>query len=154
MSATPGGEPASAVRARSVKPGLVRLDSRTHGYHAEGQTSQLPDAAHPSSLDYLLGALASDLIAGLEREAKRAGAVLDQVEASLSARLDNPLVALGVIGEPGSARIAGIRGSVYVSADLGEPVLRECWERALHHAPVYATLSQCIAVDVTMQCIL
>jgi len=41
-----------------------------------------------------------------------------------------------------------------VSGDVGEPLLRECWERALQRAPVYATLSQCIAVDVTMQCIL
>jgi hypothetical protein len=154
MSASAGAEPAAQVRARSVKSGVVRIDSRTHGYLVEGQTQQAPDAANPSSLDYLLGALASDLIAGLEREARRAGAALDQVEASLSARLDNPLVALGVIGESGSARIAGIRGSVYVCGDVAEPALRECWEQALAKAPVYATLSQCIAVDVAMQFIL
>jgi hypothetical protein len=137
-----------------MRAGTVRVDSRSHGYLAEGQTSLSPDAANPSSLDYLLGALASDLILGLEREARRAGASLDAIETSLSARLENPLVALGVIGEPGSPKIASIRGSVYVSGDVAEPALRECWERALRTAPVYATLSECVAVDVAMQIIL
>jgi hypothetical protein len=137
-----------------MRSGLVRVDSRSHGYLAEGQTEQAPDAAHPSSLDYLLGSLACDLILGLEREARRAGASLDAIEASLSARLDNPLVALGVIGEQGNAGIAGIRGSIYVSGEVPEPALRECWEKALRSAPVYATLSQCVPVDVAMQIIL
>lgn len=154
MSANPGVEPASRVRARSERTGVVRIDSRSHGYLAQGQTSQSPNAAHPSSLDYLLGALASDLISGLEREAMRAGVSLDAIEASLSARLENPLVALGVVGEEGSARIAGIRGSVFVSGDAPESVLRECWERALQRAPVYATLSECAAIEVAMQLIL
>jgi len=154
MSAPSGLEPQAAVRARIVSPGVVRVESRAHGYLAEGQAREIPDAAHPSSLDYLLGALASDLIAGLEREARRAGAALDAVEASLSARLDNPLVPLGVIGETGSARVTSIRGSVYVSAALPEPEVRALWRQALDKAPVYATLAQSVHVEVSMQLIL
>jgi uncharacterized OsmC-like protein len=154
MSTREAPEAAAALRANAMEGGMVRIQSRGHHYFAEGQTMQRADASHPTALDYLLGALASDLIAGLEREARRAGATLGAVEASLTAWLENPLVPLGVIGEEGSSRVARVRGSVYVSGDLEEETLRELWAEALRKAPVYTTLSETVQVDVSIQCIL
>lgn len=154
MSAAATPEPAAAVRASAAEGGVVRIQSRKHGYFAQGQVQQPFDAAYPTALDYLLGALAADLIAGLEREARRAGASLGAVEASLSARLENPLVPIGVLGESGSSRVARIRGSVYVSGKIEEEALRDLWDEAQRKATVFTTLSQSVPVDVSIQIIL
>src|SRR5688500_6009082 len=57
--------------------------------------------AHPSAVEYLLGALGGDLLSGFARAAARRVVPLDALEAAVSGRLNNPLIALGVIGETG-----------------------------------------------------
>jgi len=154
MSDPRTADPDCVVRAHAAEDGRVLLHSRTHSFAAEGQTSYAPSPGHPSALDYLLAALAADLVAGLAREAARAGFLLEAVELSLAGRLENPLAPLGVVGESGSARLAEVSGSLYVSADAPEEALRERWEAALSRAPVYATLAASTNVDITLKLVL
>ena len=151
MSTPQDAGPACAIRAHAAPGGQVRLHARNHSLVAEGQTSYAPRAEHPSALDYLLAALASDLVLGLGREAVRAGVTLDDIELNVTAHLDNPLVALGVVGETGSARVAVVRGSLYVSADLTEAALCDLWTRVLAKATVHATLAACITFDIALK---
>ena len=133
-------EASCTVRGMAGADGRVRLVTRNVSLEADGQTSLASDAKHPSALDLLVSALVTDLLAGLQREAAREGVALQDAELSVSAALDNPLVALGVIGETGSAAVADLRGSLYVSADADARLLERLWHRALERAPVYATL--------------
>lgn len=154
MSGAPDGrltEPACAVRGLLEASGRVRIVTRNLRFDAEGQTSLPPEADRPSALDLLVAALATDLLAGLQRAAARAGVALHDAELSLSARLDNPLVALGVVGEDGSPALAGLRGALYVHADVPERTLETLWGQVLAHAPVYATLCRAAHVRIDLK---
>jgi hypothetical protein len=151
MSELEAADPACVVRASAGADGGVRLHSGHHSFSAEGRTGLAAKAAHPSPLDYLLAALAADLVAGLMREARRTGSAFDAIELSLTGRLANPLVALGVVGEEGSARLARIRGSLYLSSEGPEARLLEMWDEVRRKAPVYATLAASSVVDITLK---
>jgi len=143
--------PSCVVRAHAIEEGLVRLHARNQAWSAEGQLSFAPSAVHPSALDYLLGALASDLVAGLAREAAREGHALDAIELNLGGDLENPLVPLGVVGEEGHARLTRVTGSLYVRTEIDVPALRNLWERVLDKAPVFGTLSGNVTIDITLK---
>ena len=140
-----------AARGLLEPDGHVRLVTRNVSLTAEGQTSLAPEAIHPSALDLLLGALVADLLSGLHRAASRAGVKLFDAELSASARLENPLVALGVVGESGSAALASVQGSLYVSCDAGADVLAGLWRTVLERAPVHATLRRCADVQIDLK---
>jgi hypothetical protein len=151
MSATPVHEPSCEVRALAAADGRIRIVIRNLAFDGAGQLGLDPDARHPAALDYLVGALALDLVAGLAREARRAGIELDDVELRLSARLENPLVGLGVVGEAGSAALREVTGALYVASSAEPAVLGSLWENALAHAPVHSTLIRCADVRVQLK---
>jgi len=140
-----------AVRAMRQPDGRVAVVARNLSFQAEGQTSLDARASAPSALDYLVSALAADLLGGLGREAARAGVPLHDAELSLSAWLDNPLAALGVAGEGGTPALSSVTGTLYVSSDAEAEQLRSLWARALDRAPVYSTLCRCVSLRIALQ---
>jgi len=149
MSAAP--EPACVVRGMLAADGRVRLVTRNLAFAAEGQTSLPAQASHPSALDLLVAALASDVLAGFRREAARAGVAIGDAELRVAATLDNPLVALGVVGERGSPALAGVRGTLYVSGDGDPDAFDPLLAQALARAPVFATLSRAADVRIALE---
>lgn len=144
-------EPSCELRARVLPDGLVRLVTRNVTFDAERQLGLDPGASHPAALDLMVGALAADLLAGLTREAARAGVPLHDAELRLEARLGNPLVALGVVGEAGSPALASVQGTLYASGDTDEAQLLTLWERACARASVFATLRHSATIHITIR---
>lgn len=144
-------EPSCAARGLLEGDGRVRLVTRNLSLTAEGQMSVVPDARHPSALDLLVLSLVADLLAGLRREAIRAGTRLDDAELSVAASLDNPLVALGVVGETGSPALASVRGSLYVRCDATPQALEALWRATLERSIVYATLRLCADIHIDLK---
>jgi len=143
-------EPDARLRAhRGAQPG-VKLHARNVTLTGLGRASWDAAAEHPSALDYLLAALATDLLSGFDLETRRAGGVLDEVELRLEAFLANPLVVAGVVGEEGGPRLASIRGSLYVRSGAGEDEVRAAWQRARDGAPVLSSLAPGVAVDIAL----
>jgi hypothetical protein len=103
-----------------------------------------------SALDHLLAALATDLLAGLAAESRRAGPLVHQAELRLQARLAHPLAVAGVVGESGSAALAAVGGSLYLESDAGEADVRVLWQRVLERAPVHATLAAAMPIYITL----
>ncbi len=147
----PPREPSSTVRGLSDGAGPVRLIAGNATFAAAGPTGSAAGDTQPAALDLLVGALVAELLAGFRREAARAGVRVLDAELSLSAELDNPLVALGVVGESGSAALATVRGSLYVSADAGSEDLDALWRRTLARAPVHATLHRCADLHIDLK---
>jgi hypothetical protein len=59
--------------------------------------------AHPSAVEYLLGALSASLSTGFASEASRAGLQVDDIEIATHGQLENGLALLGLgDGEPSS----------------------------------------------------
>lgn len=144
-------EPSSKIRALTCPDGHVRLVTRNLSFDADQQLGLDPGASHPAALDLLVGALAADLLAGLGREAARTGVSLHDAELRLEARLGNPLVALGVVGESGSPALAAVQGTLFASGDVGESQIHGLWERACARAPVLATLRTSASVHIDVR---
>jgi hypothetical protein len=147
-------EPDARLRATRGPDQSVRLHTRSLTLTGLGRASWASTAEHPSALDYLLAALATDLISGMLEESRRASIVLDDVELRLEAMLEHPLVVAGVVGETGSPRVRAIRGSLYVAAVPDEAELRRLWERVCSRAPVLASLAPGVAIDITLNLVL
>jgi uncharacterized OsmC-like protein len=127
--------------------------ARNHAFTVGGQASFREADAHPDAVEYLLGALAGDLISGFASHAARRGVEVDAMEASISGRLDNPLVFLGVVGESGHPGFQTISCTLYVSADADEKDLEEIWETTLARSPLANTLDRCVDLTLTLRAV-
>jgi TusA-related sulfurtransferase len=102
--------------------------------------------AHPSALEYLLGALAGALAAGFSTECSRDGIEIDDVEATVRGSLHSPLAVLGLDeGDPGLERATLI---LFVSTLADAARVRAAWERAVARSPIAATLRKAAALEL------
>ena len=145
------GSPPFAVRVRRVAADESRAYSRNHVFSIGPQVGLRDADSHPSALEYLVGALGGDLIRGLEAQAARRSLAVHAMELSLTARLDNVLVHLGVIGESGHPGLADISGTLHVASDADEETLASLWRTTLERSPLYHTLSRCARVDIQLR---
>jgi hypothetical protein len=74
------------------------------------------EATDVSALECALAAIGAEVVGGLRTFAERRRLVLDDVEAVVKARLEAPLVYVGVIGERGNPRLSIVAVKVYVSS--------------------------------------
>ncbi len=125
--------------------------TRNQAFAVYGQASFKEADPHPSAVEYLLGALGGDLVTGFTTHAARRGIVVDALEASISGRLNNPLVFLGVVGETGHPGFETISGTLYVSTDADEPILRAVWQETLARSPLANTLQRCVTLSLELQ---
>lgn len=152
--ARPGGAPDAVSWTARVRweDGLARGRSRGHGLDvlAPVRFTAGGDVA-PASLDVLLCALGGEIVAAFAAVAARANLTLDALEAAVTAQLENPLVAAGVIGELGSPAIATARVTLFVSSPDREDDLRHALDRALARCPLQATLGRACAMGVDLR---
>jgi uncharacterized OsmC-like protein len=145
-------EPAHAwpIRARWQR-GQSRVYLRNHEFRVGVQASLRDADDAPSAIEYLLGALGGDLLAGIAAQAEKRQIEVYDMEATLSGRLDNVLVYLGVIGESGHAGLAEVDGKIYLSAETDETTVAELWRAATLRSPLYQTLSRAAAVRIAVE---
>ena len=103
-----------------------------------------------SAVEHLLGSLGACLLVGYRVHASRAGVVIDQAELSLRGNLENPLVYLG-LEEAGSPGLSRVQGTLYVSTDADESVMRDLWETTLRRSPVLSSLHAGLQMDLQIQ---
>jgi hypothetical protein len=146
-----GAHYAWTARVRGIGDNKATAYTRNQAFTACGQASFKEADPHPSAVEYLLGALGSDLITGFAAYAVRRGIVVDALEASISGLLNNSLVFLGVVGETGHPGFEAISGTLYVSTDADEPALQEVWQETLARSPLANTLQRCVALSLELQ---
>ena len=98
------------------------------------------EAADVSALECALAAVGAEIVGGLETFAERRRLVLDAVEAVVKARLEAPLVYLGVIGEKGSPHLSSVAVKVYVSSPEAPELIDRAFHDALAVLPLVGTL--------------
>jgi hypothetical protein len=141
------------VRVRSTGRGQATAYVRQHQFavgepiHFDAEYDQV------AGLEYLLGALGADLVAGLRRAASRRRIAVDHVEAVVSGTLNNPLTYLGVIGEDGHPGLERVVARVYVGADQDDEALREAWREAVGRSPFVGVLRRAVELDLTVKAI-
>lgn len=141
------------IRVRLVD-GAARAYASTSSFDVGSQANLQRINAQPSAVEYLLGALGADLALGLRQATRARGVAVDDLELSLSGRLDNPLVQAGVIGEEGHAGLASVVGTAYLTVDTEPSVIDDAWREALDRSPVFQTLSRSTDVSIVLRIIL
>lgn len=104
----------------------------------------------PTALEAALSALASDLLGTFHRLANKKRLELDALEVSLVARLENPLTAIGVIGEEGSPALEHVLLNVYVSSPASPDVLHALFAEAQFRSPLVQTLQKACTLDLRL----
>ena len=137
------------VRVQAGKDLSAKVHSRNHTFIVGQPAEFSPKVQAPSSIDYLLGSLASCLTVGYKVQASRKNIVIDHVEVTLKAGLENVLFHLELEDE-GSPRIREIKGTFYVSSPEDEEKLHRLWESTVERSPIYQTLNQGTKMDITL----
>lgn len=140
-----------AARVRGSGDATATAYARTHSFTVNRQASFGATDPHLSAVEYLLAAFGADLVCGLTALAAKRRLTIHAVEASVTGRLNNPLVALGCIGEVGDPGLDEIRGVVHVSADADADELEKVWLEVLARSPLFQTLQRAAACSVELR---
>ncbi len=136
-------------RARARSTGSLESTVYCRNFSiAVGQPASFESSdKHPSAVEYLLAALVGDLTTGFATESAKSGLRVDDIEMTVSGRLNNILAHLGL--EEGDPSFASIEIKCFVSSFDEEAKLREVLDRTIRRSPLAATLKK--AVDVRIK---
>jgi uncharacterized OsmC-like protein len=134
------------VRARST--GTLKSTVYFRNFSVEvGQPASFETTdKHPSAVEYLLTSLSGDLTTGFASECAKSGLSVDDVEMTVSGKLNNILAHLGL--EEGDPSFNSIEINVFVSTFDDESKVREAWDRMIHRSPLAATLKKAVDVKI------
>jgi TusA-related sulfurtransferase len=135
-------------RARARSTGILKSTVYCRNFSIEvGQQASFETAdKYPSAVEYLLAALAGDLTTGFSGECARSNLTVDDVEMTVSGKLNNVLAHLGL--EEGDPSFSSIEAKLFVSSFEDEAKLREIWERTIKGSPLAATLAKSIDLKI------
>ena len=146
-----GSDTTWTVRVQRAGDREAKVYARHHSFTVGQQASFDETDAHPSAVEYLLGALGGDLLSGFQIQAARQRVSIDGMEMRLSGRLNNVLTHLGVVGEEGHPGFESITGTLYVSADADPSILQLLWRTTLERSPLVNTLKRSVALSLDLQ---
>lgn len=107
----------------------------------------------PSAVEYVLGALGACLALTFQIRASQQKIRVDELEISLSGKIDNIFIFLGTAGDQptGHSGFKEINGTIYVQSDADQQLLEELWKETLAVSPVVNTLTHPAQVDIPLR---
>ena len=136
------------ARIRRSAPLVETVYCRNFSFIAGQPASFEEKDAHPSAIEYLLGALGADLVAVFAGECSRAGLTIDDIEMTVRGRLHNVLVHLGL--EEGDPSLRSLEIKCFASTMDEERAVRVAWERTIVRSPILATLAKATEVETRL----
>ena len=135
-------------RARARSTGILKATVYCRNFSIEvGQSASFESAdRHPSAVEYLLAALAGDLVTGFANECAKNNLVADDVEMTVGGKLHNVLAHLGLEG--GDPSFASIEMKLFVSSFENETKLKEVWDMTVRRSPLAATLAKSVDLKI------
>lgn len=148
---TAGDEFTWHVRVRSTDRDTATAYVRGHQFTVGAPVQFDQEYSRVTALEYVLAALGADVVNGFRIVARRRRVAVDQIEATISAALNNPLVHLNVIGEEGHPGVEHAAVRVYVSTDSDEQHVQQVWEETLARSPLVRTLAPAIKLELSVK---
>jgi len=142
------------LRVSAEAPPSASVHARSHSFRVGRPVEFDADAGTVSAVEYLLGALAADVLNGFRTEAKRRRIRLDGAEATVEGRLDNPLTHLRVVGETGHPGLSSASVKVYASSLDPEDELRAAWTDSLERSPLVRTLRPTVDLHLDLRIVI
>jgi len=136
------------VRARRTTDLETTVYSRNFSWKSGNSVNFDRKGDLPSSLEQFLGALVADVINCFAIRCSRCQVVLDELEGTLNATLNDSLAAVGV--EQGDSSVKAIKLVVYATSPASAEEIRQQWDAALADAPVYQTLRKSCELDAKL----
>jgi hypothetical protein len=102
-----------------------------------------------SALEFVLGALAGEVVNGLREFADRRRVEIDHVEAVISGEVERALAYLEVVGEPAEPRIRRVHLKLFVSS-RDEAGIRRLWPELLARLPIVCTMRAAVSLDLDL----
>ncbi len=135
-------------RARARSTGILKTTVYCRNFSIEvGQPASFETSdKHPSAVEYLLAALAGDLVTGFAGECAKSNLTVDDIEMTVLGKLNNILAHLGL--EDGDPSFASIQMKLFVSSFEDEKRLREVWDRTVQRSPLAATLAKAVDLGI------
>jgi hypothetical protein len=135
-------------RARARSTGSLKSTVYCRNFSIEvGQPASFETSdKHPSAVEYLLAALAGDLTTGFATECAKCSLAVDDVEMTISGKLNNILAHVGL--EEGDPSFSSIEIKLFVSSFDNEANVRAAWERTFLRSPLASTLKKSINLSV------
>lgn len=142
------------VRAKEQNNGHALCFARQHSFKVGDAVSFDSEYNSISSLEYVLGAVGSELITNLKRLARKKKIEIDAVEVVINGKLSNPFVYLQVIGETGSPEIETLNLKVYISTLESKSNIDSLWQEVLKISPLINTLRHSVQFKYDLKLIL
>jgi hypothetical protein len=138
------------LRVTTTDGDTVRALVRRHQFSVGRPIDFDDESPAVTALEYALGAVGAEIVAGLRTFASRRRIVLDEVEAVITGEIDNALVYLEVVGESGRPRIARVHVQVYVASPEEEDTVRRLMSETLERLPLVCTLREATRLDIDL----
>ena len=137
-------------RARVRSTGSLKSTVYCRNFSIEvGQPASFETSdKHPSAVEYLLAALAGDLVTGFATECAKSSVSVDDIEMTINGKLSNVLAHLGL--EDGDPSFASIEMKLFVSSFEDQTKVREAWERTLKRSPLATTLQKAVDLKIKL----
>jgi hypothetical protein len=134
-------------RARARSTGNLKSTVYCRNFSIElGQPASFETSdKYPSAVEYLLAALAGDLTTGFATECAKSSLRVDDIEMTISGKLNNILAHLGL--EDGDPSFSSIDMKCFVSSFEDERKVREAWDRTIRRSPLAATLKKAVEIN-------
>ena len=142
------------VRVAATETQAARAFVRKHQFDVGVPLSFDLEEERVTALETALGAIGAEVVVGLRRVARKHRLVVDDVEATVQARLRNALVYLGVIGEAGDPGMRQVRIRVYVTTAAPADAVERVWKEVLATSPLICTLRDAVDLELTYKIIL
>lgn len=139
------------LRVRGSGRDGASVFARKHRFDTGAPLSFDPEYGRVTALEYALGALGSELVTGMQQAADRQRVKIDNIEAAVSGRLNNPLTYLGVVGEEGHPGLEKVVVTVFVSTSSPEESVRRVWEETLRKSPLVQTLKDALKLELELK---
>jgi hypothetical protein len=143
--------PTWSVRVTSGTRDRAEVHARRHRFVVGRPVEFDVESESISALEYLLGALGADLVAGFAEIAGQRRVDVGKLEAVVEGQLDNALTRLAVVGESGHPGLSRARVKLYVSSLDPEEALRSVWRETLDRSPLACTLRDSVQLELTLQ---
>ena len=139
------------ARVRATGRGDATALVRSHRFEVGAPVQFDEQYDRVTALEYVLAALGADLVKSFQAAADRRRLALDQIEAVVTGRLDNPLVHLGVVGEAGHPGLESVAVRLFVATEADEARVRAVWDEALARSPLARTFGAAARLDLTLR---
>ncbi len=137
-------------RLRTRSTGHLKSTVYTRNFSFEvGQSASFEEQdKHPCAIEYLLGALAGSLATAFSTECAKENLDVDDIEISLSGKLQNILAHLGI--EDGDPSLERIDLKCFASTFDDEERVKAVWKRTVDRSPIAATLSKAVELNLKL----